>query len=43
MGEVSDNYGPYGIHFEKGYRDHQDAISKKKVNEAKMTDAQMDK
>ena len=44
MGEVSDNYGPYGIHFEKGYRDHQDAMAKKKkVNEAKMTDAQMDK
>jgi hypothetical protein len=34
MGEVSDNYGPYGIHFEKGYRDHQDAMAKKKkVNE----------
>ena len=34
MGEVSDNYGSYGIHFEKGYRDHQDAIpKKKKVNE----------
>ena len=44
MGEVSDNYGPYGIHFERGYRDHQDAMAKKKkVNEAKMTDAQMDK
>ena len=79
MGEVSDNYGPYGIHFEKGYRDHQDAMAKKKtmkedvkgmkkvakqlagaskmhkkqsekvqkhidkMEEAKMTDAQMDK
>ena len=31
MGEVSDNYGPYGIHFEKGYRDHQDAMAKKKT------------
>ena len=31
MGEVSDNYGPYGIHFERGYRDHKDAMDKKKT------------
>ena len=30
MGEVSDNYGPYGIHFERGYRDHQDGMAKKR-------------
>ena len=37
MGEVSDNYGPYGTHFEKGYRDHKQAMAKKKpaVNENK--------
>ena len=30
MGEVSDNYGPYGVHFERGYRDHKEAMGKKK-------------